>query len=50
MRKEEKPSLEKRKTLKAIKKQLFFARTKEKSITFADTTEIIINKNITYGN
>ena len=44
MRKEEKPLSEKRKNLKVIKKQTFFAQTKEKSITFADTTESIINK------
>ena len=41
MGKEEKPSPKKRKTLKVIKKQTFFAQTKEKSITFADTTESI---------
>ena len=46
MRKEEKPLSEKRKNLKVIKKQTFFAQTKEKSITFADTTESIIDKKI----
>ena len=44
MGEDEKPLSEKRKTLKVIKKQTFFAQTKEKSITFADTTESIINK------
>lgn len=33
-----------------IKKTFFFVLAKEKSITFADTSKNVINKNIIYGN
>ena len=47
---DKKPLAKKRKTPWRTKKTNFFVLTKEKSITFADTTENIINLNITYGN